>query len=101
MVAVEPCDGGRADRGGRPPGSRGGPAAVVPTDGDASGQARRPGGRRPDPSSFDPGLMSLPGPLAADDPRTTHSPLFVGPPLDLDLQPGSRLRVGPRHGAGE
>src|SRR5689334_22239632 len=180
MVAVEPCDGGRADRGAGPPGSRGvrgrradctggtgrkpwtrghlvserwdaGPnggddwdgwgsgrtaaqsprsslrrhsqprdaddlgfpepgfrdgtdaplPAALPMDGDTGGQTRLPGHRRPDPSSFDPHLTSLAGPLAADDPRAAHSALFAGPPLDLDLQPGSRLRVGPRHGAGE
>jgi signal peptidase I len=61
-----------------------------------------PGGRRPDPSSYDPGLGPLPGgPLAADDPRNGRAQLFAGPPLDLDLQPGTRLRVGPRHGAGQ
>ena len=70
-------------------------------DGDTGGQTRLPGRRRPDPSSFEPHLTPLAGPLAADDPRGAHSTLFAGPPLDLDLQPGSRLRVGPRHGAGE
>jgi signal peptidase I len=80
------------------PGFRETLGAALPTDGDSPGQGRLPGGRRPDPSSYDPGLTALSGPLAPDDPR---SPLFVGPPLDLDLQPGSRLRVGPRHGAGE
>ncbi len=59
-----------------------------------------PRGRRPDPSSYDPQLTTLQGPLAPDDPRTAHSPLFVGAPLNIDLQPGTRLRVGPRHGAG-
>jgi signal peptidase I len=72
-----------------------------PRDGDTAGQTRVPGGRRPDPSSFEPGLTPLPGPLAADDPRNDRAALFAGPPLDLDLQPGNRLRVGPRHGAGQ
>jgi signal peptidase I len=86
---------------GDDPGFRGGPDATLPTDGDTPGQARLPGGRRPDPSSYDPDLAPLAGPLAADDPRNAESGLFVGPPLELDLQPGNRLRVGPRHGAGE
>jgi signal peptidase I len=62
--------------------------------------ARVPGGRRADPSSYDPQLTTLQGPLADDDPRTDRPPLFVGAPSNVDLQPGSRLRVGPRHGAG-
>ena len=72
----------------------------VPPDAGTSGQTRVPGGRRPDPSSFDPALAPLPGPLDADDAPNAGA-LFAGPPLDLDLQPGSRLRVGPRHGAGQ
>ena len=93
------------DLGFPEPGFRDGPdaplPAALPMDGDTGGQTRLPGRRRPDPSSFEPHLTPLAGPLAADDPRGAHSTLFAGPPLDLDLQPGSRLRVGPRHGAGE
>ncbi len=62
---------------------------------------RVPGGRRPDPSSLDPDLTALRAPLSADDPRRAPAPLF---PLDGDdvvLQPGIRLRVGPRHGTGQ
>jgi len=62
---------------------------------------RLPGGRRPDPSSLDPELTALRGPLSADDPRTPPAPLFPLAGDDIALQPGIRLRVGPRHGAGE
>ena len=75
-----------------------------PRDADAAGTPaapRLPGGRRPDPSSFDPDLTTVRGPLAADDPRTAARPVFgSSEPADVDLQPGIRLRVGPRHGAG-
>jgi signal peptidase I len=67
---------------------------------DPAARPRVPGGRRPDPSSYDPQLTALQGPLADDDPRTTRPPIFAGAPLNVDLQPGTRLRVGPRHGAG-
>jgi signal peptidase I len=60
-----------------------------------------PGGRRPDPSSLDPDLTALRGPLSADDPRMPPAPLFPLDGDDIALQPGTRLRVGPRHGAGE
>jgi signal peptidase I len=74
-----------------------------------------PSGRRPDPSSLDPGLTAMRGPLdgvpdAPDVPdfgggsgRDAPPDLFPGaraPVAETDLQPGSRLRVGPRHGAG-
>jgi signal peptidase I len=60
---------------------------------------RVPPGRRPDPSSFDPELTTV-GDVLDDASR--------GPAFDEgaavypaeDLQPGTRLRVGPRHGSG-
>jgi signal peptidase I len=62
-----------------------------------------PAGRRPDPSSFDPELTTVGE--ALDDgfrrPREAAFDLVGGDeyPVD-DLQPGTRLRVGPRHGSG-
>ena len=60
---------------------------------------RVPAGRRPDPSSFDPDLTTVDDVVGTPHPR--HDAGFdFGPLPDADLQPGSRLRVGPRHGAG-
>ena len=86
-----------------------------------AGSYRVPAGRRPDPSSFDPTLTALDVPF--DDPQgpprsapsaTTRAGLHAGPAnaarhdggIDAEalpagtLQPGSRLRVGPRHDSG-
>ena len=60
---------------------------------------RVPSGRRPDPSSFDPELTTV-GQVIDD--------ASLGPGVDdgggvypaARLQPGTRLRVGPRHGSG-
>jgi signal peptidase I len=64
---------------------------------------RVPAGRRPDPSSFDPELTTVGEALDGDG-----APPADDPDLDIDygeypgedLQPGTRLRVGPRHGSG-
>jgi signal peptidase I len=67
-----------------------------------------PAGRRPDPSSYDPGLTTLRAPFG-EAPDTPPAPALAGPPdlfptavraPETDLQPATRLRVGPRHGAG-
>jgi signal peptidase I len=61
---------------------------------------RVPAGRRPDPSSFDPELTTL-GDAVDDVPRPPLDPAFdLGAYPVEDLQPQTRLRVGPRHGAG-
>ena len=64
------------------------------------GDYRVPAGRRPDPSSFDPDLTTL-SDAVEDAPRRHLDPAFDlgGYPVE-DLQPGTRLRVGPRHGSG-
>ena len=70
-----------------------------------------PSGRRPDPSSFDPGLTALgvpvddvqqaPGRSAWSEAPSDPFPDAPGAPVaEADLQPGTRRRVGPRHGAG-
>jgi signal peptidase I len=63
---------------------------------------RVPAGRRPDPSSFDPELTTV-GDVVDDRsrrPRDADLDLGLGAYDVDDLQPGTRLRVGPRHGSG-
>jgi signal peptidase I len=63
---------------------------------------RVPAGRRPDPSSFDPELTTL-GDAVDEGARPQRDPAFdLGPAAYPagNLQPGVRMRVGPRHGAG-
>ena len=67
-----------------------------------------PPGRRPDPSSLDAGLTAMRAPLDGlsdfpprpDAPRDPFPGAGGAPVAETDLQPGTRLRVGPRHGAG-
>jgi signal peptidase I len=85
---------------------------------------RLPAGRQPDPSSFDPTLTALDIPfhdgqrvhrgasgglpMAPPTPPGPPAPArhergfaaAIGPTSAGTLQPGSRLRVGPRHGSG-
>ena len=63
---------------------------------------RVPTGRRPDPSSFDPELTMVSDVVDESSPRRRAAAVDLGIdtyPAD-DLQPGTRLRVGPRHGSG-
>jgi signal peptidase I len=74
-----------------------------------SGGYRIPAGRRPDPSSFDPQLTTLGEPVDddvddldddVDDNRAVPADVARRNDAVEDLQPDTRLRIGPRHGSG-